>query len=935
MTAYGALLSLKNTIHYILNSQPSLHIIQLAYNELQPLQEILQRLDGTSPSKTRKKVNALDGQIKDTLWAMEDKLESHILSQILPDQVDGGVNQSRSSAIDLQEDVDSFIHTLDDLKRKYIYEVENMGDECVSSRIGFGGTKSKMIGLSDEFEIFKTRLMGSHRRKNVWALVGMAGIGKTTLAKEIFEDPQISSHYEYQAGVTVGRNPQLTQLSRAILAQLTQGDEDISEGKSCLIVLDDVWEKQVLDLLISSLPNINNGVIQILVTTRDGSVIGYHDGFLTCTSEVRFLDDQESKDLLCHKVFGEETCPPQLDKAATKIAKNCEGLPLTILTVAHYLSQNRDPEYWNDVAEKRNSVFTNAYDQISKVLFPSYDYLPQCLKMPFLYMGVFPSDYDFPPSKIISMLTAEGWFLDTSKTLSLEASVWQCLHELCISKILVLFNRKSIFWDGGIYDHIYKTCRLHSSWRHVCRGEAQKNKFYHVLNRLADGLEEGVKGQRGLCLENNMLFGIKEFCNLVRLNCASSTRSLLFYGPYHPYPVPIDVGFKLLRELDALQLRFYTFPTQILTLVQLKYLALTCNKQVPATISKLFNLRTLIIHPHVNVRCCRAPSYVPVQIWDMQELEHIEILGKSLVAPDHVVSLEKLSTLVGMNTSICTILRLSKRIPNIKKLGIQLELTPCDDHNDILSCFGCISTLGSLRTLKCSIINPMLKSGHGHAISATPSSLMLALGLKKLHLSGMGFPWEYMDVIGSLENLQVLKLRSYAFRGPTWEAQELSFLRLKFLLIEDSDLVQWKPRFRSFFSLSYLSLKHCYQLKELHWTSHSVFGKIELVDCNPLAVTCANQLQPRPRCHLDVIASSHFDEKPITTNLQRYGTADEDTNDEYEKNEEEDDEDLSDWEEDDDEDLSNREDDDDEDLTDKEEDDDEDLSDWEEDDEEE
>ena len=121
-------------------------------------------------------------------------------------------------------------------------------------------------------------------------------------------------------------------------------------------------------------------------------------------------------------------------------------------------------------------------------------------------------------------------------------------------------------------------------------------------------------------------------------------------GPYHQY--------RLLREIDALTQRFYTFPIEILTLVHLKYLALTCNRELPSTISKLFNLRVLIMHPHMNIRRIRAPSYVPIQVWDMQGLEHIEILGKSLIAPSHVTSGRNLSTLVGVNASIYTILDL-------------------------------------------------------------------------------------------------------------------------------------------------------------------------------------------------------------------------------------------------------------------------------------
>ena len=485
------------------------------------------------------------------------------------------------------------------------------------------------------------------------------------------------------------------------------------------------------------------------------------------------------------------------------------------------------------------------------------------LKCLFLFMGVFPRDYDTPYDKIIAQLGVEGLLC-----------YFKCLRHLAFKYSLVLRTLRSVHKNYSRQDLIYeyKTCRLHSAWQHVCRGEASKNKFYYVLNKLNDALGEVLKGQRGLCLENNMLFGIKEFRNSVRFNCAFYTRFLLFYGPYHRYPIPIDVGFRLLREIDALTQRFYTFPTEILTLVQLKYLALTCNGELPATISKLFNLEVLIIHPHMSIRRRGAPSYVPIQIWDMRALEHIEILGKSLVSPSHVASLENLKTLVGVNASICTVLELSRRIPKIKKLGIQIELTPYDDHNDLLSCFHCISRLETLLTFKVSITNPVLK--YGHAFPVTPRPLKFPQYLCKLHLSGMGFPWEYMAVIGSLQFLDALKLRSYAFRGSLWKARRDSFVSLKFLLIEESDLVQWKPRYGSFRELTYLSMKYCYKLKEIHQPASMYLNgcdtiEIELVDCNPSAFTFASQLQPSSNNSVRVIESSSFPEKPTIRKSER------------------------------------------------------------------
>ncbi|XP_047973619.1 protein Ycf2-like [Salvia hispanica] len=137
----------------------------------------------------------------------------------------------------------------------------------------------------------------------------------------------------------------------------------------------------------------------------------------------------------------------------------------------------------------------------------------------------------------------------------------------------------------------------------------------------------------------------------------------------------------------------------------------------------------------------------------------------------------------------------------------------------------------------------------------------------------MGFPWKYMDDIAALPNLKALKLRSYAFQGSHWNVENHHFLSLKFLLIEESDLVQWDSRYRSFPQLKNLSMKHCYKLENIHMLSLSYYGifKIELEDCNPLAFTWATQLHVYYGDTLSVTSFSSFDEKPTTIKFKRYG----------------------------------------------------------------
>lgn len=124
-----------------------------------------------------------------------------------------------------------------------------------------------------------------------------------------------------------------------------------------------------------------------------------------------------------------------------------------------------------------------------------------------------------------------------------------------------------------------------------------------------------------------------------------------------------------------------------------------------------------------------------------------------------------------------------------------------------------IHRLRELESLKCVVVNPRIRSG---VAPPPPPYLMFPPSLKNLSLSGMGYPWEYMSIISELENLEVLKLKRYAFQGPKWVLDHRSRLsKLRFLLIEDTNLVHWEIKFFILGELKRLSFKHCYKLQEL------------------------------------------------------------------------------------------------------------------------
>ncbi|KAH6761577.1 hypothetical protein C2S52_019010 [Perilla frutescens var. hirtella] len=783
----------------------------------------------------------------------------------------------------LKRDVLSFAGMLKKMAANY-FPVAGEDDDAIAA-VTSSIDEPKMVGLSDQYEQLKDRVNHSTAQIDpyVVVLVGMPGIGKTTLATKVFQDPHTVARYSCRVWVTVGRKCQIKKIPRCILAAVNPDagsdqnldDEGIARclrkclsGKRYLIVLDDVWNQYMVChfRFVSEWNSFEprdtfhgNGVV--MITTRIHQVQMFFPDYVL---KMRLLDNEESWDLLREKVFGEEqTCPPQLEEDGKKIAENCEGLPLTIITVADLLSrEEKTLKYWRDVAAKKNhKVFMDAYEKISKVLYSSYQELTHVLKLCFLYMGVFPQNFEIPRSKLINMWSVDG-FIETGECKFQCPSAIECLDEL-VSNSVVMIYQSTIGddWDVGRYQ--IKTCGLHSSLWYLSRREATEAKFCHVLNVLNDCSDNYLEGQSRLSFHNNILFGIKDVCESVEDKCTSTAHSLLCYGLYQPYQVPVCFGLNKLQELDALTIRFYEFPMEVLQLVELKYLALTLNGKVPSSVSQLSKLQFLIVDRHMSIKFYRELStYLPMEIWDMKELKHLQVMGSDLL-PNPRGSLESLSTLSNVSVQSCTE-GVLKAIPNLTKLGIRIESVPID-VGESLVCFDHIYHLKKLASLTCVIVNP-------ESVPQSTLSPYFPRYLRKLTLSGLDCSWGEISKIASLQILEVLKLRNYACRGPKWEVTKERFTFLKSLVIEDTDLEEWTIGIYSLRRLESLRVKHCYKLQRIRWESHrpgvrcdsecpDSLEKIELVDCNPSGIEQMKKALPSWRQDALAVYSSWKDEK--------------------------------------------------------------------------
>lgn len=141
---------------------------------------------------------------------------------------------------ELRDDVDSFIKMLKEKEKEYVYELDNPLPEeeafdaaVVSPATDSGAKRFKTVGSSDLLSKIRDQL-DSRTGFAVMPIAGMAGIGKTTIAKEIFDDDTLifsDLGFECRAWVTIGRKFELDKLEREILTQLDHGmARELREG---------------------------------------------------------------------------------------------------------------------------------------------------------------------------------------------------------------------------------------------------------------------------------------------------------------------------------------------------------------------------------------------------------------------------------------------------------------------------------------------------------------------------------------------------------------------------------------------------------------------------------------------------------------------------------------------------------------------------------
>ncbi|KAM3298099.1 hypothetical protein ACQJBY_039858 [Aegilops geniculata] len=294
----------------------------------------------------------------------------------------------------------------------------------------------------DDKSTIVSRLVGHANNANltVVPIVGMGGLGKTTLAQLVYKESEIQKHFGLLLWVCVSECFDVDSLAKSIVkvAPRKKGDateatprnrndgteatdrpektaleslQDVVRGQRYLLVLDDVWKRDdcIWDELKACLQHGGRGSV-VLTTTRDKEMakrMGRNIEAYNLTS----LGDKFIKEIIETRAFsylhGEEERPVKLVNMVDEIVKRCAGSPLAATALGSVLRTKTSAEEWKAISTT-SSICTEETG-ILPILKLSYNDLTSRMKQCFAFCAIFPKDYEIDMNKLIQLWIAHGF----------------------------------------------------------------------------------------------------------------------------------------------------------------------------------------------------------------------------------------------------------------------------------------------------------------------------------------------------------------------------------------------------------------------------------------------------------------------------------------------------------------------------------------------
>ncbi|GLT64869.1 hypothetical protein SLA2020_373340 [Shorea laevis] len=624
-------------------------------------------------------------------------------------------------------------------------------------------------------------------------IVGMGGLGKTTLARLVYNDAGLKGVFEPKAWVCVSDEFDILRITRSILEQITPNKCDSEDlcvlqgkvnnmlsGKKFLLVLDDVWSEdhRCWDELQRVFVSAAVGS-KIILTSRSKGVAKA----MRATGQIYPLEElprDHCLSLLARQALGrgDFNAHLYLKDIAEEIVKKCKGLPLAVKTLGGVLHDELDPERWAKILNSEMWELPEESSHILPALRLSYRHLPAPLKRCFAYCAMFPKDYRFHKETLVLLWMAEGFVKQQQN------GAWQ-MKDMGDQYFRDLISR-GLFQQATSYG---------------------SDQLHFVMHDLVHDLAQYIAGET-CCNFENLIQSEKKEGNFEKARYVSSStqndfrrsqflrkpnswRTLLLYTTsvrWYDHEYFLECLQKL-RCLRVLSFRGWTtseLPNSIEELKHLRYIDLSRSPLgcLPNSVRSLVYLQTMILFN------CRAITELPAGIVDLVDLHHLDIRGTD--------SLQKMPPQMG---NLKNLLMLPKFIVG-ESGGLRLE------------------ELSNLKDLRGELLIKDL-----HNVSdiqdASKANLFKIEGLEELTLAWTNdfqtsrdesYELQVLRQLKPHSNLKRFKIDSYGgLEFPSWIGNP-SFSKLEYLELKDCKRSTLLPRLEQLPQLMRLKINGCPQL---------------------------------------------------------------------------------------------------------------------------